>query len=428
MSFVNKTIYASDAFQSTVFFALISSLTLLAFLPFASAAVSSSEAQTKIALVLGSEAKEVLSLSKPLEVGASRYWVFFYSIYSPKRVLAAVDDDAGEIVADKDKLKAVGKAVYEYGVVQEYLKKNGWGFDAVEPVISSVVNALNENERKLSDLTASVEQRYPTLSFRSVEANLNSLTEQAFALETLLQDGNSLENIFDTEYTDSALYQLVTQYNNSLSLLNKFSNSYDDYRKTISDVQSQAYKANITDPDYTSINTNLERLRDIAFNQLYEKLKKEKPSIEFNKLLDADRENAWITDGIASFEFKKNYFDATNAFNEQQATVKQILAAESALSQCGITTTKLKQDWNEIEYFMSKGSSNAYAKVVKKMPSITAQVQEIQEKYEACLNPPRSRGTTRGVNYSAAVAALFVIAIAATSYWYWKKKKEEEQY
>jgi hypothetical protein len=313
-------------------------------------------------------------------------------------------------------------------VAQEYLNKNGWGFSAIEPMMTSVITALGENERKLSDLTASVEQRYPTLSFSTIESNLNSLTEKSFNLETILQDGGNLEGIFDTEYSDSTLYQMITQYNTSLTLLDEFSNSYDEYRKAISDVQSQAYKANITDPDYTSINTNLERLRDIGFSSLYEKLKKEKPTSEFNKLLSEERENAWIADGIASFQFKKNYYDATNAFNAQKTEVEQTIAAEAVLTQCGITITKLKTDWNEIKYFMGKGSSSTYAKAVQQMPSIEAQVADIKQKYEACLNPPSSRGTTRGVDYSTAVGALLIIAIAATGYWYWKKKKEQEQY
>ncbi|NYZ78273.1 hypothetical protein H0N96_02620 [Candidatus Micrarchaeota archaeon] len=420
---MNKTVYAGTAFLLTILaLALLSS--------FASASISSSEAQAKVAPVLGSEANEVLSLLKPVEAGSARYWVFFYSIYSSKRVLAAVDDDTGELVTDEDRLKTIGKAVYEYGVVQEYVKKNGWGFDAVEPIMTSIINALTENQRKLTDLTGSVEQRYPTLSFRVVEVNLNSLNEQATNLETMFQDGTSLETIFDNEYVDSELYQLIMQYNTSLSMLNDFSNSYDEYRTSISEVQSQAYKANITDPDYTSINTNLENLRKIGFDQLYENLKKEKPLAEFNRLLSAERENTWITDGIASFTFKKNYYDANEAYNAQKTPVEQTIAAESTLAQCGITISQLKKDWNEIKYFMSKGSSASYAKVNEKMPSITAQVQDAQDKYEACLNPPRSRGTTKvvGVDAGTAVAALFIIAIAATGYWYWKKKREEEAY
>jgi len=432
MSFVNKTVFAETIFAKTFSLSFLAlSLTVLSLTVLLSGfanAISSSEAQEKIGVIVGSEAKEILSLSKPLEVGASRYWVFFYSIYSSKRILGVVDDDDGSIVENEDRLKAVGKTVYEYGVTQEYLKKNSWNFGAIEPVMASVINVLSENERKLADLTSSVEQRYPTLSFRKIEANLNSLTEQAFALETALQDGISLEQIFENEYTDSSLYQLITQYNNTLTLLNEFSNHYDEYRKTISEVQSQAYKANITDPDYTSINTNLERLREIGFSSLYEKLKKEKPASEFNKLLSEERENTWIADGIASFQFKKNYYDANNAFKAQQNAVEQTIAAEQILSQCGISVTQLKKDWSEVKYLMNKGSSTSYAKAIQKMPLIEAQVQSITEKYEACLNPPRSRSATRGIDYSTAIAALLVIAIAATSYWYWKKKKEEEQY
>lgn len=392
------------------------------------AGISSSEAQEKARPILGEEAKEVVSLARALEVGADSYWVFFHSIYSPKKVVIAVSDSEGAVVENENRLQEIGRAVYKYAVIEEYLKKNGWGFGALEPVMTTTIQILSENSQKLSDFEATMAARYPTLSFNKIESNLLKLSDEAISLEGMLREGSDLQNVFENDYSSNTLEQMVLQYNASLKALYSFLNSYDAYSQSISDVQSQAYKSNITDPDFTSINKNLEALRDVGIKDLYGKLKREKPFQEFNRLLQAENNAKWVNDSIQSFLFKKTRLDAINVVEENRALVEAAIRNEAGLKSCGFEReiAQVKKDWSEIHYFLGKASTVAYQKIIEKMPLLKKQVDDLANKYEECINPPAKKTAPQTIDLTPVLWLVVIIAAALLGYEYWKKRREAE--
>jgi hypothetical protein len=391
--------------------------------------LSSSAAQEKAGTILGSDASSANSLSQPLEVGSDSYWVFFFSIYSPTRMLVAVSDSTGEIVTDRDRLYRVGSAVYSYAVIEEFLKARGWGFDAVEPVLSSASGIISDDGRRLADFSSQTQGLYPALSpsFSKLDSALSKLSDQTLAAESTARDGSSLEATFASDYSASSLAAVFRQYNASLRSLETLFSAFDAYQKEISDFSFMLYKANVTASDASSINKNLDVLSDVGLSDLRNKFVSQKPRQEFARLLAAS--DRWVNDSIESALYRKNRREALDAVSELTPQMESLSANEADLVACGVSQnslSKARKDWNDARYFLSKETAAGFARALEKADAVKAQLADIQRAYALCGSTATARPAAKpSADYSPALAFVLIIILAVGAYAYYKKKQEE---
>ncbi|MEM0475351.1 MAG: hypothetical protein QW343_00985 [Candidatus Norongarragalinales archaeon] len=398
-----------------------------------SAQLSSSAAQEKAGAILGEDAKEVNSLAQPLSVGSDNYWVFFFSIYSPKRILVAVSDSTGDVVDDKDKLYRVGSAVYSYAVIEEFLKQRGWGFAALEPVLTSARGVIEDNKHRLSDFSSQTQALYPGLapSFSKIDAALSRLNDQASAAESVAKDGCALESAFASDYSASSLNSVFRQYNASLRALESLFASHDALQKEISELSLKLYKVNVTPSDALSINQNLDVLREDGLRDLRNKFVSQRPQLEFARLAAA--KDKWVNDSIESMLYRKNRREAIDAVSELAPTVDALLKNEAALTACNVPSnsiSKLRKDWNDARYFLSKETALGFSRALEKAEAVKELATEIQRAYaaSACVAPQtlQKRVQTQP-DYSLAIALVLIILLGAGAFAYYRKKQEELQ-
>ncbi len=416
----------------TEFIIIVVIALLFANANFANASLSSSAAQEKAGAVLGDDAGDANSLSQPMEVGSDSYWVFFFSIYSPKRLLVAVSDSSGAVVTDEDKLYRVGNAVYDYAVTQEFLKAHGWGFDAVEPLLSSAAGAVSDNQRKLADFSAQTQGLYPKLepSFSKIDGALSRLSDQALAADSAARDGSTLETQFASDYSSSSLNAVFKQYNASLRSLESLFNAHDAYIKEINDFSFALYKANVSATDASSIQKNLDVLRDDGLTDLRNKFVSQKPQLEFARLTASS--DKWVNDSIESTLYRINRQAALDAVSELYASVEALLKNEDNVIACGVssqTIAQLRKDWNDARYFLSKETAAGFVKAIEKAALVKTEFAEIKRTYDYCGTTPTTSTTpkTQSTDYSPLVAAILIIALAIAAYAYYRKKQEELQ-
>jgi hypothetical protein len=407
-------------------------LCCVCFAGFASAGLSSSAAQELAGEILGADAGDANSLSQPIEVGSDDYWVFFYSIYSPKRMLVAISDSKNEVVTNEDKLYRVGSTVYSYAVIEEFLKPKGWGFSTLEPVFSSSSGVIAEAKQRLTDFSTQTRDLYPALStdFSKLESSLEKLDDSVATAQITAFDGVGAEAAFASDYSANTLQSVFRQYNASLRSVESVSEAFDEYQAELSGFSLRLYKANVTPTDAKDINSNLAALRDVGLKELRDKFVSQRPQLEFSRL--AAGNDKWVNDSIASMLYRKNRSEAIALLGALEPQVQSLFDNEAALAACGISQESLarvRKDWGDARYFSSRETASGFARALEKALLVQEQVTQMKRAYDSCTAQPTSttRTQSQSFDYSLVVGGLVLLLLVLVAYSYWRKKQEESE-
>ncbi|MFH0834938.1 MAG: hypothetical protein V1881_01195 [Candidatus Micrarchaeota archaeon] len=406
---------------------LLLALTVL-WAPLVFAVISSDEAQAMAAPYIGTDS-DIILLSKPLEVGSGIYWLYFYSIYSAKKVVVAVNDDNGALVADEPHLSAAAGALYKMRVIDEYVVKNKYSFDVIMPVVQASEGIVQQNQNKLSDLRAQTESKYPALSFDEVDANLQQVSDLENEALPMMEDGSQMWQSFQETYAGSELPYVISTYNSSYDALFAVFDAYNEYSTSITELQSQVSRAGIKAPDSDSIYNSLENMRDIGLSDLYGKFASQDPRNGMNSLLN--NEERWVNDSVGSFFFRKTRMEVLDAYDGLKPLADYIVASESLLKACdknlGSQATTFKRNWADIEYYRGKGTSDAYNKMAQALPAAQSLANTIQATYNRKCGAPSATPVPQQQNIDFG-PVLIILLFAAMAYVYFKylQKKGEQ--
>jgi len=273
---------------------------------------------------------------------------------------------------------------------------------------------------------------YPSLapSFSRVDAALSRLSDQVLAAGGAARDGSALEAQFASDYSSSSFNAMFRQYNVSLRLLESLFAAHDAYQSELSDFSFKLYKANVSAADASSINQNLDVLREDGLSDLRNKFVSQKPRLEFSRLLaSSDR---WVNDSIESTLYRKTRREALDAVGGLSASVESLLKNEAAVAACGVSSdslAKLRKDWNDARYFLSKENALGFSRALEKAEAVKAELAEVQRAYALCGSSVSTLKpyVEKAPDYSPLFAAFVIIFLAVAAFAYYRKKQEELQ-
>ena len=386
-------------------------------------AVSSEEASAKAKPYLDSG---VGLLPKPFFVSSDYYYVFSPSIYSPKKIFVAVSEESGEVESDSTRLGKIGEAVFDYGITEEYVKRNKISFAEMQTPVRQTLLAVDRNANALAALESKTQESYPDTNFDSVKAKALDLQALASELDGIVTDGVGLEQQVEGDYSDFALSGLVDYYKNAFEKAAEFISSYDAYNSEISKKQADVFKSNIPAPDNENIVKSMENMRLKV--DLFESLRFLKPAESIAKL-EASR-SKWVNDSVASFSYKKATVDVQAKFNALKPDIETVFYADANIAQCGLSSEaeSIKSRWRDVQVLMERASEKDYARLPSMLDSLKTQYDALKKSYESCLRPSQyipPEEVSPQVNYLPWIVLLVIIA---GGYLLWRRRQNEETY
>ncbi len=388
-----------------------------------SGAISSEEAAVKAKPYLDSS---LAPLPKPFYILSDTYFIYSPSIYSPKRLFVAVSDRSGDIESDEVRLAAVGASAYNYGILEEYVRRNKVSFaDMLTPVRQTVL-AVDTNTNSLGALSSRTQQSYPSLNFDSVDAKAMALERAVSDFDSLVSDGAGLERQFESDYTDASLQGLLGYYERAFKGADGVIAAYDGYNTAISLKVTEVFKSSIPAPDNENIVKNLENMRLKV--DLFENLRYLRPSDGLGKLSDARAK--WVNDSIASFLYKKLTVDVKTRFDELKPSVESVFYGEAALAKCGLAdeTASIKGKWQDVLFLYDRGRESDFQRLPAKLDVIRMEYEALNAKYAACTTPVYPSGAPQepgsGNNYLPFILLAF---LAAAGYFVYRYKQSQEE-
>ncbi|MFH1779858.1 MAG: hypothetical protein ABH803_01795 [Candidatus Micrarchaeota archaeon] len=402
-------------------------LFLLLLTSFLVNSLSLAEATSKATSVIG-ESNDIQFLNQPLDTGDDRYWVFFYSFQNNQRVILAISDYEGTVVTNKNKLEEISGLVYDYLIIQDYLKPNNWDFDSLKVPSANSIQAIQQNSVKITDLISIIQNKYD-FDLTSLENSQQNLLNKALEIDSRIIEGVNNQQNFEATLLSYDLEPLILNYNDTLKEIIDYTFIYDDYKNTITSLQSEVFKSDIPDPDNKNIYDSLEALLDVGISEFYS-MRLTDPVGGLNRKLKL--KDAWINDSTQSFFFLKNKKEANEYYNEYYSSYSSIIQNEYYLTECGLENKvkNLSRTWSDIEALRAFTTSESYYKSVEKLLQAKDLIDAINQDYTTCINPtPTSNPQpTENTDYGAILIAVLVGALALIGYNQYEKMKKPEEY
>ncbi len=369
------------------------------------------------------------SLSAPLEVGPYSYWVFYNPIYSSSatRIIVAVEDDEGGLVGDEQTLSAIAGHAYDYSVIAEQLKSNGYSFSQLAPALNSAVLAIQKNQASLYEIQAQTSAAYPDISFEGVEYSLEALLESANEASVLAYEGEAQQNIFESDYTAVSLTQLYDYYSLEMDSLGELFDAFDVFSNELSELQSEVYST-VPDPDNENLYKALDALRECGLSGLYPKFRSGDPRASLEVL--ENRKQAWVEDSVASFLYRRNRIDSAQAYSAESKRYAVIQSSKQMLYGCGLKSevSELESVWSDVEYYREKDNEFGYSKLNELLPQASEKMDYVYSKQAECTASPTKR-VDEDVELDVLTPLVYLIAfgmLGYAAYKYYQKKQLEQ--
>ena len=364
-------------------------------------------------------------LPEPLNSGADYYWIYSPSIYSSTKIFVAVSDYTGEIVTDEITLEQIGTAAFNYGILQEFVKKNKLSFADWEPVVKQTLQVTQQNQDTLSALESRVQDDYPEVSFLELTSKASALSQEILELDIIVSDGAGLERQFEADFSDLSLNALVAYYKDAFEKSNEFLAAYDEYNSAITAKQTEIFKSSIPGQDNKNIIDSLEGLRLRV--DLFENLRFQKPAKGIERL-EGERDD-WIASSLASFAYKQSEVAIITKLNEIKPNIESVYYGEAALRACGLgaQVDSIKSKWVQVQKLADAPSQANFQRLESQLPELDREYQSLKTRYDACSAPQNNfpvSAPQQGVDFLP--IALLVILLAA-GYWVWKKRQEQQE-
>ncbi|HIH20202.1 TPA: hypothetical protein HA244_02950 [Candidatus Micrarchaeota archaeon] len=367
----------------------------------------------------------VASFPKPFFVLSEYYYIYSPSIYSPQRIFVVVSQDTGEVMFNEKLLASVGPSVFDYGVFQEYIKKNKISFGGMQTTSSQLGLAIDRNRGSLSALSSKTQQSYPDVSFDTIDSKLAFLQNLALDVNGLVNDGVVQESQFENDYSDYSLSQLMSYYKGFYSKAKDLIAAYDDYNNALFQKRAEIFKSSIPAPDNENIAKTLENLQLKV--DLLETLRSLKPWQNLESLEKAKAQ--WVNDSITSLSYKKLSVDVNAKYNELSPSIQNIFYSQAVLSQCGLKTEadSISAKWKEIQLLKSRGRTTDLQRLPSKLSAVETEYNSLQSKYQACVNPQQSSDFIPLQQGFDLTPVIILLAVALAGFLVWKYKKSQEE-
>lgn len=389
------------------------------------AAVSSSEALAALGTCLAQNNPNLQPFGQTFQLGDVPYYVFYYPLASPHRMVAVVGQEDGQLIRDSGVLEPVTGGIYDSLILSD-IRAKGFSAETLQAAIQSNLGALDDQQAKMQVFQTQTTEKYPQLSFQELLTRLDALRSKADLLNLQLSDTISEEQQYTAAPSAEGAANAIRQYNASFTALFGYFTAYDDYNKAIGGVERQLYEKSIPDPDNRNINTNLEHLRDIGISSLYAKAKKVDPRKGPAGLgLQADPQ--WVNDSISSFQFQNLACQANDAYNQALGQYTSIARSESVLSAAGLATdvNNIKADWKLIQRAHDKASLEGHQYVLDNVPVVKAEMDKLTARYEALNAPaPTAKPQAQSDPTNGLILAI-LLAIGGYGFYMYRKKQQE---
>ncbi|MBI2446027.1 hypothetical protein HYV43_06580 [Candidatus Micrarchaeota archaeon] len=389
-------------------------------------AISSSEALEALGTCLQENNPQLQPLGQTFLMEDTPHYVFYYPLSNARRMVAAVNQEDGELVRDPARLARMGTGLYNDLLFREQIKAKGFSADTMTAATQAGQDILEDQYAKLQVFQTQTTAKYPQLSFQQLESRLDALRSKSDVLLLQLSNTVSEEQLHLDAPSSEGAAAVIQQYNASFTALFDYLAAYDDYSKAITNAERQLYEQSIPDPDNKNINTNLENLRDIGISSLYAKAKTTDPRKNLATLIS--QRPQWVNDSVSSFFFQDLSCRANAAYDEALPQYRQVVQSEALLRSAGLErdVREIKSDWAEIVDARDKRTAENYQFVLDNLPTVKAEMVDLKARYDRLIAPtstPKPKTEDDPTNW---LILVIVLALGAYGFWMYRKKQQEE--
>lgn len=393
---------------------------VLLIAPLVAALVPSEEAVLAASAYLR-QGEEASIVSQPYLVDARLYFVvYFHPQTNPKgkNLVVVVDAETGALVEDQRVLSKVYLFDSKATFLQNFVSENKLSFTELKTSFENGKNAREQGEASLDEVENNLARVDESIT--GVKTSFAEFINSAEALNGEIDGGLDADDLFNREYSNTALEGLILRYNSTLKTLATMVKNGETYQRVVVNTSNQLTQKGVIDQN--SFKPGLQAAYDVGLDEFPSFASLQGAGQEFNGI-NSPQVQAQVNDSVQSYLFRKEKVDSNNAVEEVRPSVESILQRKVEVVEC-TPVANLEKAWQAA---LQSQTNNKFVQVHGNVTLVQSELDKVSRELSKCsASNNNNNGESQQKDNSNLYIAVVLLLIVGYFVWKFMQKKPPE--
>ncbi len=365
------------------------------------------------------QGEEASIVNRPYLVDGRQYFVVYFhpqTNVEVKNLVVVIDAETGLLVEDQNVLRKVYSFDEKQTFIQDFVTEKTLSLQEMNANLESGKQSRESAETSLDDVDRNL-ARAGDENIVLVQTAFSQFTLEVERFNEEIDSGLDTQDLFEREYSNTALDALVIRYNATLKSLVTTVKVGEDYQRAVINKSNELTQKGVEE---NSFKPGLQTAFDVGLDRFPSRISLEGAFAEFQGINSVQTQRR-VNDSIQSYLYRKNKVDSDNAIESVRASVEDIINRKSQVVEC-TSVTELEKVWQAA---LSSQSGNKFPQVLGNVTLVQSELNKVKTNLDRCNaqnNPTPQNTSSDNTNIFIGVILLMIVG-----YFVWKftQKKPE---
>jgi len=357
------------------------------------------------------QGEEASIVNRPYLVDGRQYFIVYFHPQTNsqvKNLVVVIDAETGFLVEDQNVLRKVYSFDAKQNFIQDFVTEKRVSFQELNSYLESGKQSREQAETTLDEVDRNLARIDENMVI--VQNSFSQFTLEIERFGEEIDSGLDTQDLFEREYSNTALDALVIRYNATLKALVTTVKVGEDYQRAVINKSNELTQKGV---DENLFKPGLQAAFDIGLDKFASRTSLESAFAEF-QIVNSVQAQRRVNDSIQSYLYRKNKVDSDNAIESVKASVENVLNRKVEIAEC-TAINELEKVWQAT---LAAQASNKFIQVVGNVTLVESELDKVNKALDKCNsqnNPAPQNTNSDNTNIFIAVILLMIIG-----YFVWK--------
>lgn len=386
------------------FFAVLLALPLLGAIIPSEGAIDSASGYLR-------QGEEASIVNRPYLVDGRQYFVVYFHPQTNaevKNLVVVIDAETGLLVEDQNILRKVYSFDAKQSFIQGFVTEKTLSLQEMNANLESGKQSREEAERSLDEVDRNLARIEENIVLVQTAFSQFTLEVERFGEE--INSGLDTQDLFQREYSNTALDALVIRYNSTLKSLVETVKVGEDYQRAVINKSNELTQKGVEE---NLFKPGLQTAFNMGLDQFASRTSLEGAFTEFQSV-NSPQTQRRVNDSIQSYLYRKNKVDSDNAVENVRASVEDIINRKSQVVEC-TSVNELEKTWQAA---LASQSANRFSQVLGNVTLVQSELNKVKTALDRCN--AQNNPTPQNTNSDNTNLFIGVILLLIVLYFVWK--------
>ncbi len=356
--------------------------------------------------------EEASIVNRPFLVDGRQYFVVYFHPQTnaeAKNLIVVIDAETGLLVESQAVLAKVYAFDSKQAFIQNFVSEKKLSFQEVKSDLESGKTSRDQAETSLDQVETSLSRVNEDIT--NIQNAFSQFTLVVERLSEEIDSGLDSQDLFEKDYSNTALEALVIRYNSTLKALVTTTKAGEDYQKAVINKSNELTQKGV---EQNSFKPGLQTAFSVGLDKFASRTSLENALGEFQSVNSAQTQRS-INDSIQSYLYRKQKVDSDNSVESVKQSVQDIINRKAEVVDC-TSITELEKTWQAT---LASQQANKFSQVIANVTLVGSELNKVKKALDKC-NAQNSPTTPQGTNSDNTNIFIGVVLLIIVGYFVWK--------